>query len=351
MRRPIFPSSQPPGQPSLQRTNPTRVWVAVLWRVALAAGFIGIALAGHWLDRGGLRDNVDGEISFVDVLYFTMITVTTVGYGDIIPVTDRARLFDTFVVTPIRLFVWLIFLGTAYDFLFKRVWERWRMRMIQKTLKGHVVVTGYGTSGSEAVAELIKRGADPAEIVVIDERAAGIAAAEACGVNVVHGDATRNATLKAVHVDRARSIIVSAGRDDTSILIVLTARRLAPDTPISVIIRSQDNEPLARQAGANTVINPASFAGLLLAGSTHGEHIADYISDLAACDGRVALRQRAIAPDEIGVPLAAIRSGLGLRIHRGGRVIGFWEPAAARLESGDEIIEVMPTPAAEQKAG
>jgi voltage-gated potassium channel len=268
--------------------------------------------------------------------------VTTVGYGDIIPVTDRARLFDTFVVTPVRLFVWLIFLGTAYDFLFKRVWERWRMRMIQKTLNGHVVVTGYGTSGSEAVTELIKRGADPADIVVIDERAAGVEAAEACGVNVVHGDAARNATLEAVHVDRARSIIVCAGRDDTSILIVLTARRLARDTPISVIIRSEDNELLARQAGANTVINPASFAGLLLAGSTHGEHIADYISDLAACDGRVALRQRAVAPTEIGQPLAGILSGLGLRIHRGDSIIGFWEPAAAVLQSGDEIIEIVP---------
>lgn len=341
MRRP-FLASRAPAEPALRRRSATRAWVSVSWRVALAAGLIGVALAGHWLDRGGLRDNVDGVISFIDVLYFTMITITTVGYGDIVPVTERARLFDTFVVTPIRLFVWLIFLGTAYDFLFKRVWERWRMRMIQRELHGHVVVTGYGTSGAEAVVELIKRGADAAEIVVIDDRPAAIEAAEACGVNVVHGDATRNATLEAVHVARARAIIVSAGRDDTSILIVLTARRLAPDTPISVIIRSEDNEPLARQAGANTVINPASFAGLLLAGSAHGEHIADYMSDLAACDGRVALRQRSVAREEIGKPLSAIGPGLGLRIHRGEAVIGFWEKGATTLQAGDEIIEVIP---------
>lgn len=50
-----------------------------------------------------------------------MITVTTVGYGDIVPVTTQARMFDTFVVTPVRLFVWIIFLGTAYDFLLKNV--------------------------------------------------------------------------------------------------------------------------------------------------------------------------------------------------------------------------------------
>src|SRR3546814_4128864 len=74
----------------------------------------------------------------------------------------------------------------------------------------------------------------------------------------------------------------SAGRDDTSILIVLTVRHLAPRVPISVVIRTQDNELLARQAGANNVINPVSFTGLLLAGSAQGAHVADYMADLAS---------------------------------------------------------------------
>lgn len=327
---------------SLRRRSGTPAWMSLLLRVALALGLIGIALAVHWIDRGGLRDNVDGAISFVDVLYFTVITVTTVGYGDIVPVTERARLFDTFVLTPIRLFVWLIFLGTAYDFLFKRVWERWKMRVIQRHLHGHTVIAGYGTSGTEAFRELVRRGTEPACIVVIDERAAAIAAAEGLGATVLEGDATHNATLEAVQIARARAIIVAAGRDDTSILIVLTARRLAPDVPISVVIRSEDNEPLARQAGASTVINPASFAGLLLAGSTHGQHLADYMTDLAASGGKVALTERIVAPAEVGAPLSAIASGLGVRIYRRERIIGFWEPEAARLEAGDLIVEIVP---------
>ncbi len=81
----------------------------------------------------------------------------------------------------------------------------------------------------------------------------------------MEGNATRNAALEAARLSQARALIVSAGRDDTSILIVLTARRIAPDLPISVVIRSEDNEAIARQAGADVVINPASFAGLLLA--------------------------------------------------------------------------------------
>ena len=327
---------------ALRRRLGLPVWVSLLWRIGLVLTLIGVALAGHWLDRAGLRDNIDGHISFADVLYFTMITITTVGYGDIVPVTEHARLFDTFVVTPIRLFVWLIFLGTAYDFLLRRVWDGWRMKVIQQRLSDHIIVTGFGTSGGEAVAELMRRGADPATIVVIDERAAAIETAERLGVNVMQADASRNTTLEAVQIARAKAVIVSAGRDDTSILILLTARRLAPRVPLSVVIRSEDNEPLARQAGATTVINPASFAGLLLAGSTHGEHLANYIADLAAHGGRVALHERDAALAEIGKPLSALTTGLGVRIHREGQAIGFWEPGARCLQPGDRIVEIVP---------
>jgi len=320
------------------------VWAALAWRIGLALALISIALAGHWIDRAGLRDNIDGDVSLVDVVYFTMITVTTVGYGDIVPVTDRARLFDTFVVTPVRLFVWLIFLGTAYDFLFKRVWERWRMRVLQRDLRNHVIVAGYGTSGTEAVVELIRRGRRLDEIVAIDASPVAIEAAETRGIMVLEGDATRNATLEAARLARASALIVAAGRDDTSILIVLTARRLAEDLPISVVIRSEDNEALATQAGASTVINPASFAGLLLAGSTTGPHLAEYMMDLAGLHGSVSLHERPVAPQEVGRPLSAITTGMGLRIYREGVRHGFWQEESRSLQPGDLIIEVVQVP-------
>lgn len=316
--------------------------MALSWRALVALALIGIALAVHWFDREGLRQSSGKPVTFADILYFTMITVTTVGYGDIVPVTQQSRLFDTFVVTPIRLFVWLIFLGTAYDFLLRRVWGRWRMSVIQRQLRDHVVIAGFGNSGSEAASELIRRGAHPDTIVVIDEDRAALRHAELLDVAVMEGNATRDAALQAVRLGAAGALIVSAGRDDTSILIVLTARRIAPDLPISVVIRSLDNEAIARQAGANTVINPASFAGLLLAGSTHGAHLADYMADLAATDGRVALRERHITSEEIGLPLRSIATGLGHRIYRRGSMIGFWEDGANRLEAGDIILEVVP---------
>nr|WP_245858396.1 potassium channel family protein [Sphingomonas guangdongensis] len=334
----------PPRLPgTLKRKSSLPVWLAIGLRVVAVLALVGLAIAVHWFDREGLRDNYDGQVSFVDVVYFTMISITTTGYGDIAPVSERARLFDALVVTPIRVFVVLLFIGTAYNFVLKRTWERWRMSVIQRTLTGHIVVAGYGETGSEAVDELIARGEKPGDIVVVDTDPHHIAAAKACGCIVLEGDATRDQTLSDVRIDQAKAMVVTAGRDDTSILITLTARHLAPDVPISVVVRNEDNEFPARAAGATTVINPVSFAGLLLAGACKGSHLADYLTDLASIRGRVALSERAVAPAETGKPLSAITTGLGLRIYRDGKPYSFAEPEAGALKDGDLIVEIVST--------
>lgn len=328
---------------TLQRKGRWPVWVSISWRALFVVGLIGLAVLVHWLERDGLNDNADGHISFIDVVYFTMISITTTGYGDIAPVSDRARLFDALIVTPIRVFAVLVFLGTAYSFVFKRTWDKWRMSYIQRHLSDHVVVAGYGISGAEAIDELIARGTRPDRIVVIDCDPDALERAKAIGCAVIQGDATRDKVLQDVRIDEASAMIVSAGSDDTSILITLTARHLAPDLKISIAVRNEDNELLARQAGATTVINPVSFAGLLLAGSTHGAHIADYIADLASSHGRVQLCERRVREDECGKPLSAVSRGLGVRIYREGKPFGFWEAESASLVPGDTIVEILPT--------
>ncbi len=332
----------------LRRAIRIPVWGDLGIRLGLALALIALVVMIHWIDREGLVDHHDGVVSFLDVVYFTMISITTTGFGDIAPISNRSRLVEALIVTPVRFAVLFIFIGTAYNYLIKRSWEKWRMARIQKELSNHLVVLGFGISGSEAVGELVDRGTDPSCIVVIDQSEQRLAEAEALGCNIMAADATRDETLMAVHVRRAKAVLVSAGRDDTSILMVLTVRHLAPEVPISVVVRADDNELLARQAGANNVINPVRFAGQLLASSADGEHIADYLADLASVSGRVQIVERPVLPEEIGRSIDQLATGgRGLRVYRDGRPLGFWEGECSALRAGDIVVEIVPTAAAE----
>ncbi|MEL7190685.1 MAG: potassium channel family protein [Pseudomonadota bacterium] len=328
----------------LRRAVRLPVWGDLTLRLGAAFLLILLVVLIHWWDREGLIDNVDGHVSFLDVVYFTMISITTTGFGDIAPVSDTARLVEAFIVTPVRFAVLFIFVGTAYNFIIKRSWEKWRMSKIQANLSDHVVVLGYGVSGSQSVEELIERGTEASNIVVVDPSEERLAEAEKLGANVMAADATRDETLRAVRIEEAGSVLVSAGRDDTSILITLTVRHLAPKVPISVVVRADDNEILAKQAGANNVINPVRFTGLLLAGSAQGAHISDYLADLASVSGRVQLVERVVEEDECGLSIGELKSGgRGLRIYRNGRAIGYWEEECEALQKGDVVVEIVPT--------
>jgi voltage-gated potassium channel len=188
---------------TLRRKGRTAGWFGLGWRVAAVIGLLGVLVLFHWLERYGLKDTHDGNVSFLDVIYFTMISATTTGYGDIVPVTERTRMFDALVVTPIRILFLLIFIGSAYLFVARRSWERFVMKRIQRSLRDHIVVVGYGTKNSRAVQELIDLGAAPETIVVVDNNEDRLQLAQAAGCTVLKADATRDETLRAVHLDRA----------------------------------------------------------------------------------------------------------------------------------------------------
>ena len=136
-----------PDAVTLRRKSPLPIWGQIAWRGALVLGLLLFAILVYWIERDGLHDSFDEEVSFLDVVYFTMISITTTGYGDIVPTSNQARMFDAFIVTPIRIFFVLIFIGTAYTFVFRRTWDKWRMARIQQSLRGHIVVASFGTSG------------------------------------------------------------------------------------------------------------------------------------------------------------------------------------------------------------
>ncbi len=332
-----------PYHMTLRRQSTLRPWAQFGIRMAIMIGMIVFIVAFHWYERDALKDNIDGSINFADVIYFTMISATTTGYGDIVPVTDRARLFDALIVTPIRVFFLLLLAGTAYTFIIKRTWNQWLMKLIQKNLTGHILLVGFGISNDKALEELLARGIPPKRIVVIDSDAEALDRAGECGVAVLLGDSTRDETLQAAHVDRAAAMLVSTGRDDSNILVTLTARKLSSKVKISVTIRETDNEDIARQAGANTVINPVSFTGLLLASSLEGPYRADFIADLATSAGRVELRERIVSPAEVGRTIDEAGNGQIVRLIRAGNAHPIAGRKDERIAAGDRVLEIIDT--------
>ena len=104
----------------LRRRVKVPVWADIALRIGAALSLVSFVVFLHWIDREGLIDHHDGYVSFLDVVYFTMISITTTGFGDIAPVSNQSRLVEAVIVTPIRVVVLFIFVGAAYSLVIKR---------------------------------------------------------------------------------------------------------------------------------------------------------------------------------------------------------------------------------------
>jgi voltage-gated potassium channel len=314
--------------------------MALVFRATLVLLLLAAVFAVFLLDRSGLQDNIDGHVSVTDVLYFTMITVTTVGYGDIVPVSDPARLIDAFFVTPVRIFVWFIFLGTAYQFIIQRLIEEWRMTRLQRDLQDHVVLCGYGDSGSIAAGELLLRGWEPERIVVIDSSRDEVQRAAEHGFIGLHGNAASEELLRVAGVPRAHSVIVGVGRDDTTVLVVLTIRELAKRVRIIARVLEQENVKLVKASGADVIVSPPRFGGYLMADAVENHGTVDFVSELLTFRGDYQLQERAPRAEEIGRATRDVDDSLVIEVRRGGQRIGCWQRKDVVIQADDQLLVI-----------
>jgi voltage-gated potassium channel len=315
--------------------SPGRV---LLLRLYLVIGLCVLAFVVMYTNREGLRDAAKPTLGVIDLMYFTMVTVATVGYGDIVPVTARARLIVTFLVMPIRIIIWFVFLGTAYQFVIQRVIEELRMKRLQTRLRGHVVVCGFGLSGSVAVRELLESGVDPDSIIVIDQQQSALESATALGVAGLLGDPSREDILQQAQIRSAKAVIVAVSDDPTAILLTLSIRSIAPETKIVVRIQEHVFQRQLRQAGADVIVSSTKIGGLLLADAVGSRYIVPLVNDLLSSRGRVTLLERPAAPQEVGQATNAITGMLIVGLVRDGRMFSFYEDAPRTIEEGDVLI-------------
>ncbi len=210
-------------------------------------------------------------------------------------------------------------------------------------MRDHTVVVGFGTKGRSAIRTACASGLRKEQVVVVDPGAKMIAAATAEGYEGVVGDATRSDVLRRAEVQRAGKIIIATERDDTSVLVVLTARQLNPRAKIVAAVREEENAPLLKQSGADEVITSAGAAGRLLGLSVLSPSAGRVMEDLMHQGSGLDLVERPVTKAEAGrTPRET--DDLVVSVVRGHRVLAYDDPAIGVLELTDRLVTIVRVP-------
>ena len=323
-------------------------WWELGRRLLMALGILVGTVLLVMVDSDGYRDAGDatatdpyGDISLVDALYYTTVTLSTTGYGDIAPVSDEARLVNAFIITPARIAFLVLLIGTTLEVLAQRGREMFRIARWRKHMEHHIVVIGYGTKGRSAVDTLVNNGLERDHVVVVDPSPEALAEAHADQLAVITGDATRRDVLRRAGVATANQIIVTTDRDDTNVLATLTVRQLNPDAFIVAAVREQENAPLIRQSGADSVIISADAVGRLLGLSTLSPTLGTVMEDLLTYGEGLEVAERELLVSEVGVPPQSLADQV-IAVVRDEKVYRYFDPVVTLLARGDRLVVVRP---------
>ncbi|QUR66679.1 potassium channel family protein [Mycobacterium spongiae] len=317
-------------------TSPARV---ISRRVAIAVVALLVVALVVYFDRDGYRDSQGDALGFLDCLYYSAVTLSTTGYGDITPISNFSRAVNIFVITPLRIAFLILLVGTTLEVLTETSRQALKIQRWRSRVRNHTVVIGYGTKGKTAVAAMLGDEVVPGEIVVVDTDHSGLERAAAAGLVTVHGDATKSDVLRLAGAQHASAIIVATNRDDTAVLVTLTAREIAPKAKIVASIREAENQHLLLQSGANSVVVSSETAGRLLGIATNTPSVVEMIEDLLTPDAGLAIAEREVEPAEVGGSPRHLRD-LVLGVVRDGRLLRIGAPEVDAIEAADRLLYV-----------
>ena len=311
----------------------------MLLAVAILLGMVMLV----YLDRGAYRDNNDptGQVDMVDSIYYTTVTLSTTGYGDIAPDEAHSRMINAFVVTPLRIAFLVLLIGTTLEVLASQGREMFRVARWRRHMDQHVVVVGYGTKGRSAVETLVNNGFDRDTIVVVDTGGQALQDAHSDGLAVVTGDATRRDVLLRAGVAKADHVIITTDRDDSNVLATLTVRQINPDAFIVSAVREGENVPLMKQSGANSVITSSDAVGRLLGLSSLSPTLGSVMEDLLTYGEGLEVAERDLLVNEVGQPPQSLPDQV-IAVVRDERVYRYFDPVVTQLARGDRLVVVRP---------
>lgn len=267
-------------------------------------------------------------MSLVDSLYMTVITISTVGFGEVRELSSLGRMFTIGLIIGGGVIV-AYALGASAEFLLSGEWQRIldkrrHSRMLSK-LNDHVIVCGFGRVGRRVSDELTKEGVP---FIVVDTRPERVQHAEDLGYISMEGNAAKELVLKEAGIEKARALIAAVNSDSENVFIVLTARSLSKDIQIIVRANYEDSEPKMIRAGANRTIVPYDISGKRMVTMLMRPSVSDFLDEVAHAGGlELLIEEVRIGPDsplagktisetrfrtELGVAILACRNPEGV---------------------------------------
>lgn len=193
------------------------------------------------------------EMSALDGLYMTFITLTTIGFSEVHPLSDGGKVFTILIsIFGIGIVAFVATRTAQVLVRYQTLQQRFMQRKIDR-LRGHYVVCGYGRLGQRIIADLAEAERD---FVIIERDQERIEIIEAAGFLYVEGDAEEESTLREAGIEQAKGLVLTLPEDSANVFVALTAKELHPDVFTLARTNQNRNTPKLLRAGVDKVISP-----------------------------------------------------------------------------------------------
>jgi voltage-gated potassium channel len=254
--------------------RPPRKWrTDSNWSVIIAFGLLliitAVGISGYMVIE---------HMTFTEAVYMTIITVATVGFKEVAPLSDGGMWFTSFlIVISFGIFVYAVTSFARYiiDGVLRSYYRDRRMTRKMKRLSNHVIICGYGRNGSQAAYDLAMH---KVPIIVIENNPEIIAnLRENQDILYIDGDATQDEVLEHAGIQNARAMITTLPEDAENLYIVLTAKSLNPRLKIISRASNEKSDFKLKRAGANNVIMPDRVGGQRMAKLVTQPDVAEFV--------------------------------------------------------------------------
>lgn len=283
---------------------------------------------------------------FLDALYMTVITITTVGFGEIHPVSEDGRIFTIILIfAGIGIVAYILGLvaQTMVAFQMSKILGRRRLGAKMRTMKDHYIICGYGRIGKTICHELVSHGIP---VVVIDANQEMKSIFDENGIPCILDDATSEDVLMEARIDRAKGLVSVVSSDSDNLFITMSARGLNPSLFILTRADEEQNQKKFVRAGADRVFLPYLIGGQKMAHTIVKPALTDFL-ELTVHDKDIELKMEELLVQEgsrlAGVNLleSGIRQDLNIiiiAIRKSDGKMTFNPSSQTRMEKGDTLI-------------